>query len=161
MHDGNTARDFDLSNSSASTTNAIDDAAMVGAVAKIVASYVAKNAVAQAEVPALIATVHRSLASLAAPPAKEAKRKPEPLRPPVPIKRSITPEHLICLEDGRKFKALKRHLRTTYSMTPDQYREKWGLPPDYPMVAPNYAKQRSELAKNMGLGNRPRTRSSP
>ena len=76
----------------------------------------------------------------------------EPTKPAVPVKRSVTPEYIVCLEDGKKFKSLKRHLRTQYNMTPEQYREKWGLPPDYPMVAPNYAQARSALAKQMGLG---------
>ena len=80
----------------------------------------------------------------------------EPLKPAVPIKKSITPDHIVCLEDGKKFKSLKRHLRTQYNMTPEQYREKWGLPPDYPMVAPNYAAARSQLAKQMGLGQQRR-----
>jgi predicted transcriptional regulator len=82
----------------------------------------------------------------------------EPLKPAVPIKRSVTPEHIVCLEDGLKFKSLKRHLRTRYNLTPDQYREKWGLPPDYSMVAPNYAAARSQLAKQMGLGQQRRRR---
>ena len=82
----------------------------------------------------------------------------EPLKPAVPVKRSITAEHIVCLEDGKKFKSLKRHLRTQYDMTPEQYREKWGLPPDYPMVAPNYAAARSQLAKEMGLGQQRRRR---
>ena len=76
----------------------------------------------------------------------------EPPKPAISVKKSITPDHIVCLEDGKKFKSLKRHLRTQYNMTPEQYREKWGLPPDYPMVAPNYAAQRSELAKKIGLG---------
>jgi predicted transcriptional regulator len=83
----------------------------------------------------------------------------EPPKPAVAVKRSISPEHLICLEDGKKFKSLKRHLRTQYNMTPEQYREKWSLPPDYPMVAPNYAAARSQLAKQMGLGQQRRRRS--
>jgi len=82
----------------------------------------------------------------------------EPLKPAVSVKKSITPEYIVCLEDGKKFKSLKRHLRTQYNMTPEQYREKWGLGPDYPMVAPNYAAARSQLAKQMGLGQQRRRR---
>ncbi len=82
----------------------------------------------------------------------------ETLKPAVPVKRSITPEYIVCLEDGKKFKSLKRHLRTQFDMTPERYREKWGLPPDYPMVAPNYAAARSQLAKQMGLGQQRRRR---
>ena len=117
--------------------------------AEIVASYVESNTIAAADVPALILSVHRALigistgADVVAPPAKE---------PAVPLRRSITPDHLVCLEDGRKFKSLKRHLRTRYNLSPEEYRAKWGLPKDYPMVAPNYAKARSDLAKQMGLG---------
>jgi predicted transcriptional regulator len=116
--------------------------------ADIVAAYVSNNSVAAADLPALIESVHRALGQLGtpvAPPVEEQK-------PAVPVKKSVTPEYIICLEDGKKFKSLKRHLRTSYGMTPDAYREKWGLPKDYPMVAPAYAAARSELAKNMGLG---------
>ena len=84
----------------------------------------------------------------------------EPLKPAIAVKRSITPDHIVCLEDGKKFKSLKRHLRTQYNMTPEQYRDKWSLPPDYPMVAPNYAAARSQLAKQMGLGQQRRRRSA-
>ncbi|MGE4371949.1 MAG: MucR family transcriptional regulator [Xanthobacter sp.] len=116
--------------------------------ADIVAAYVSNNSVAANDLPALIESVHRALGQLgtpAAPPTEE-------LKPAVPIKKSVTPDYIICLEDGKKFKSLKRHLRTSYGMTPEDYREKWGLPKDYPMVAPAYAAARSELAKNMGLG---------
>jgi predicted transcriptional regulator len=116
--------------------------------ADIVSAYVTKNSVPVTELPALIGNVHRALAEVAA-------GKPEPVQPPTPvvsIRKSITPDYILCLEDGKKFKSLKRHLRTAYDMTPDQYRQKWGLPPDYPMVAPNYAAARSQLAKSMGLG---------
>ncbi len=120
--------------------------------ADIVAAYVSKNAVTQAELPRLIGDVHRALTgalgqSVPVEQQKEAK-------PPVSIKKSITAEFLICLEDNKKFKSLKRHLRSHYDMSPEQYREKWGLPADYPMVAPNYAQARSSLAKRMGLGRR-------
>ena len=120
----------------------------------IVAAYVAKNAVPISDLPNLIANVHSALTGLGEP----AKPEAQPLTPAVSIKKSLTPDFIICLEDGKKFKSLKRHLRTQYSMTPEQYREKWGLASDYPMVAPNYAKARSELAKEMGLGQQRRKR---
>lgn len=116
----------------------------------IVTAYVGANQVQPAEIPALIGTVFGALRDLSAGGAvtiHEAAREPA-----VPIKRSVTPEFIVCLEDGKKFKSLKRHLRTRYGMTPEEYRAKWGLPHDYPMVAPNYAKARSDLAKRMGLG---------
>lgn len=116
--------------------------------ADIVAAYVSNNSVAAADLPALIESVHRALGQLGAPVAPTVEEQ----KPAVPVKKSVTPEYIICLEDGKKFKSLKRHLRTSYGMTPDAYREKWGLPKDYPMVAPAYAAARSELAKNMGLG---------
>jgi predicted transcriptional regulator len=116
---------------------------------EVVSAYVSNNSVPAGELPSLIGTVHASLARLAAKPEEQART---PAAPPVPIKKSITDEYLICLEDGKRFKSLKRHLQTVYGMTPDQYREKWGLSRDYPMVAPAYAKARSALAKEMGLG---------
>ena len=117
--------------------------------ADIVAAYVGNNAVGAADLPTLIMSVHGALkgVSMAPEPVDVAPRDPA-----VPVKRSVTPEFLVCLEDGRKFKSLKRHLRTKYNMSPEDYRAKWGLPKDYPMVAPNYAKARSDLAKQMGLG---------
>ena len=117
--------------------------------ADIVSAYVGNNSVTAADLPGLIQSVHRALSGItgAAEPVEVA-----PKEPAVPIRRSITPDFLICLEDGRKFKSLKRHLRTKYNMSPEEYRAKWGLPKDYPMVAPNYAKARSDLAKQMGLG---------
>lgn len=117
---------------------------------EIVAAYVAANEVAVEDLPALIKRVHAALRdiSTASPVMAEASKEPA-----VPIKKSISPDYIICLEDGKKFKSLKRHLRTRYSMTPDEYRSKWSLPHDYPMVAPNYAKERSTLAKRMGLGH--------
>ena len=117
--------------------------------ADIVSAYVGANAVAAAELPSLIQSVHRALAGMSGE-AQVAEAAPQ--EPAVSLKRSITPEFLICLEDGRKFKSLKRHLRTKYNMSPEDYRAKWGLAKDYPMVAPNYAKARSDLAKQMGLG---------
>jgi predicted transcriptional regulator len=117
--------------------------------ADIVSAYVGNNSVSATELPSLIQSVHRALSGVSA--GAEAVEA-APKEPAVPIKRSITPDHLVCLEDGRKFKSLKRHLRTKYNMSPEDYRAKWGLAKDYPMVAPNYAKQRSDLAKQMGLG---------
>ena len=114
----------------------------------IVAAYVSNNSVQSTELPDLIRSVHSALGNIAAPVAEPEARKD----PAVPIKKSITPDAIICLEDGRKFKSLKRHLRTAYDLTPEQYRAKWGLPRDYPMVAPAYAAARSNLAKQMGLG---------
>jgi predicted transcriptional regulator len=122
--------------------------------AEIVAAYVTKNAVRVAELPALIASVHSALNKAGRGQTEQVQEK---LEPAVPIKKSITPDFLISLEDGKRYKSLKRHLRTSYNMTPNQYRAKWGLAPDYPMVAPNYAKARSELAKTMGLGQKRRT----
>jgi predicted transcriptional regulator len=124
--------------------------------AKIVSAYVSNNTVSSGEIPALIGQVYAALTRVSngGPVAAPA----EPLKPAVPIKRSITAEHIVCLEDGKKYKSLKRHLRTQYDMTPDQYRAKWSLPPDYPMVAPNYAAARSQLAKQMGLGQQRRRR---
>ena len=124
-------------------------AEIIEMTADIVSAYVGNNTVGPADLPSLIQAVHRALTSVstAAEPVEAA-----PKEPAVPLKRSITPEFLICLEDGRKFKSLKRHLRTKYNMSPEDYRAKWGLPKDYPMVAPNYAKARSDLAKQMGLG---------
>ncbi len=127
----------------------------IGLTATIVSAYVSNNAVAASDIPALINQVHAALLRVT---SGQSEVSSEPLKPAVPIKRSITPEFLICLDDGKKFKSLKRHLRTQYSMTPEQYREKWGLPPDYPMVAPNYAAARSQLAKQMGLGQQRRRR---
>ena len=115
--------------------------------AEIVSAYVAKNAIRSADLPDLIASVHRALQGLSAPPQAE----PEKRQPPIAIRKTITPDFLISLEDGRRYKTLRRHL-TSSGLTPEQYREKWGLPPTYPMVAPNYAKQRSELARTSGLG---------
>ena len=117
--------------------------------ADIVSAYVGNNTVAAETLPSLIASIHAALSGVTAGPAEP---EPEPKEPAVPIRKSINPDFLICLEDGRKFKSLKRHLRTKYDMSPEEYRTKWGLPKDYPMVAPNYAKARSELAKSMGLG---------
>jgi predicted transcriptional regulator len=121
----------------------------IALTANIVSAYVSNNSVPAAEIPALIDQVHTALSRVS---SHQSVALAEPLKPAVPVKKSITPEHIVCLEDGKKFKSLKRHLRTQYNMTPEQYREKWNLPPDYPMVAPNYAAARSKLAKQMGLG---------
>jgi predicted transcriptional regulator len=123
--------------------------------ANIVSAYLSNNPVPTAEIPALISQVHSALKRVV---GGQAAVAAEPLKPAVPVKRSVTPEYIVCLEDGLKFKSLKRHLRTRYNMTPDQYREKWSLPPDYSMVAPNYAAARSQLAKQMGLGQQRRRR---
>ncbi|MCC3245794.1 MucR family transcriptional regulator [Methylocystis sp. WRRC1] len=123
--------------------------------ADIVSAYVSNNSVPAADLPALISEVYNALlrvgSSVAAAPA-------EPPKPAIAVKKSVTTDYIICLEDGKKFKSLKRHLRTQYGLSPEEYREKWGLPPDYPMVAPNYAKARSNLAKQMGLGQQRRRR---
>ncbi len=123
---------------------------LVQLTADIVSAYVSNNKVGSEELGKLIEEVHSALKR--APAGKTPE--PEPLVPAVPIRKSVTPDYIISLEDGRKFKSLKRHLQGTYGMTPDQYRAKWGLPRDYPMVAPNYAKARSDLAKRMGLGRK-------
>ena len=123
--------------------------------AEIVSAYVSNNTVPAAEIPGLINQVHAALARVS---AKSGDAPAEPAKPAVSLKKSITPEYIVCLEDGKKFKSLKRHLRTQYNMTPEQYREKWGLSVDYPMVAPNYAAARSQLAKQMGLGQQRRRR---
>jgi predicted transcriptional regulator len=125
-----------------------DQSELIEVTAGLVAAYVSGNAIAAADVPALIRSVHKALAGVGgvSEVASEAKE------PAVSVRRSITPDYLICLEDGRKFKSLKRHLRTKYDLSPEQYRARWDLPKDYPMVAPNYAQARSDLAKQMGLG---------
>lgn len=117
--------------------------------ADIVSAYVSNNTVNADALPGLISSIHSMLLQVA---GGGVEPEPEPQEPAVPIRKSISPDYLICLEDGRKFKSLKRHLRTKYDMSPEEYRAKWGLPKDYPMVAPNYAKARSDLAKQMGLG---------
>lgn len=123
--------------------------------ATIVSAYVSNNPTPAADIPGLIGQVHAALVRVA---AGRTEAPAEPAKPAVSIKRSVTPEYLVCLEDGKRFKSLKRHLRTQYNMTPEQYRDKWGLPPEYPMVAPNYAVARSQLAKKMGLGQQQRRR---
>jgi len=117
--------------------------------ANIVSAYLSNNPTPASEIPNLISQIHAALLRVSSgrtePPA-------EPPKPAVSLKKSVNPDYLVCLEDGKRFKSLKRHLHTQYNMTPEQYRDKWGLPPDYPMVAPNYAVARSQLAKKMGLG---------
>ena len=120
--------------------------------ADIVSAYVSNNPVPPAELPQLIGRVHGVLLQVASGRAPEAKAAAQPLQPAVPIKKSVTNDYIVCLEDGRTFKSLKRHLRAKYDLSPEQYRAKWGLPPEYPMVAPSYAKARSDLAKAIGLG---------
>ena len=126
---------------------------LLSLTSQIVAAHVANNSVPLQELPKLIHDVHRALAGVNDNTSLGARPNPA-----VPIKKSVTPDYVVCLEDGKKLKMLKRHLKTAYNMTPEQYRERWGLPLDYPMVAPNYAKHRSSLAKKIGLGTRGRRR---
>jgi predicted transcriptional regulator len=126
--------------------------AMIDLAAEVVAAYVGNNTVQQSDLPKLIADVHRALQAAAS--GETVKEEVAETKPAVNVRKSITPDYLVCLEDGKKFKSLKRHLRTHFNLSPEQYREKWGLAPDYPMVAPNYATSRSKLAKNMGLGHK-------
>ena len=121
--------------------------------ADVVAAYVSNNTLPTAQLAEVINAVYNSLKSLEGQPAES---QAEPLKPAVPVRKSVTPDYLVCLEDGKKLKMLKRHLKTAYNMTPEAYRERWALPSDYPMVAPNYARQRSRLAKEIGLGTRAR-----
>ena len=122
---------------------------LLGFAAQIVSAHVSKNAVSAQELPPLIERVYEALRN-----AGSETTEPERPDPAAPIKKSVFPDYLICLEDGKKLKMLKRHLKTAYNMTPDDYRRRWQLPPDYPMVAPSYAKHRSALAKQIGLGSR-------
>ena len=125
------------------------EAELLRMTADVVAAYVSNNTLPTAQLAEIINTVYVSLKGLE---GQVVQPPSEPIKPAVPIRKSVTPEFLICLEDGKKLKMLKRHLRSTYNMTPDEYRAKWGLAPDYPMVAPNYAARRSEFAKRIGLG---------
>jgi len=127
----------------------------VDLTASIVSAYVSNNPTTAAEIPGLISQIHAALVRVS---NSGAEPPPEPVKPAVSVKKSMTSDYLVCLEDGKRFKSLKRHLRTQYNMSPEQYREKWGLPADYPMVAPNYAVARSQLAKKMGLGQQRRRR---
>lgn len=125
--------------------------------ADIVSAYVSNNSVSTTDLPHIINEVHAALSRIGTGSYEAPAEAPKPA---IAVKKSITPDHIVCLEDGKKFKSLKRHLRTQYNMTPEEYREKWGLPVDYPMVAPNYAQARSQLAKKMGLGQQRRKRSA-
>jgi len=127
---------------------------LLGLTSEIVAAHVSNNEVSVSELPSLIEQVYKTLSATARG-GETTQDKPVPA---VSVKKSVTPDYIICLEDGKKLKMLKRHLKTAYNMTPEEYRERWGLGPDYPMVAPNYARQRSKLAKQIGLGTRPRRR---
>ena len=127
----------------------VPDNELLRMTADIVSAYVSKNVLPAQQIPEVINTVYSSLTGLNTQPREIPS---EPLKPAVPIRKSVTPEYIVCLEDGKKLKMLKRHLRSTYNMSPDEYRARWGLPPDYPMVAPNYAAQRSEFANRIGLG---------
>jgi len=126
---------------------------LLALTAEIVAAHVGNNSVPLSELPHLINEVFRTLSSVGTTPSV-----PERPQPAVPVKKSVTPDYIICLEDGKKLKMLKRHLKTAYNMTPEEYRERWNLPTDYPMVAPSYAQHRSSLAKKIGLGTKPRKR---
>ncbi|MEM9224501.1 MAG: MucR family transcriptional regulator [Pseudomonadota bacterium] len=130
-------------------TDSAPDSNLIDLAAEIVSAYVSNNSVSSHDLPNLISEVYAALQKTN---GAEPEPEPEPLKPAVSIKKSITPDYLICLEDGKKFKSLKRHLRTHYNLSPEEYRDRWNLPSDYPMVAPNYAAARSELAKRMGLG---------
>jgi predicted transcriptional regulator len=129
--------------------------ALLNHTAAIVAAYVGRNAIAASDIPSMIRSVHGGLvgASGGASPMQLLT-----LKPAVPVKKSVTPDHIVCLEDGKRVTMLKRYLRSRYGLSPELYREKWGLPHDYPMVAPNYAERRSQLAKKFGLGRKPRAK---
>ncbi len=129
--------------------------ALIDMTAEIVSAYVGNNEITAAELPSLIQQVYVSLADVS---QGVAVSDNEPLKPAIAVKRSVSSDYIVCLEDGKKFKSLKRHLRAHYDMSPDEYRTKWGLPKDYPMVAPNYAQARSTLAKQMGLGQKSKRR---
>lgn len=133
-------------------TEKLETAEVLELTTEIVASYVSNNAVTSAELSGVIQDVYKTLSNLGT-----QASQPEKPKPAVAIKKSVTPDYIVCLEDGKQLKMLKRHLKTAYNMSPEEYRERWGLPADYPMVAPNYAKHRSTLAKKIGLGTKPRT----
>lgn len=136
--------------------NTTSESDLVAVAAELVSSYVAANQIPASELPALIRKVHETLSELSGSmPAAEAVTEPPPRpKPAVPVSKSVTPDAIICLEDGKAFKTLKRHLKTSYNMTPEEYRARWNLPDDYPMVAPNYSKQRAETARRIGLGRK-------
>ncbi|HEX9645905.1 MAG TPA: MucR family transcriptional regulator [Alphaproteobacteria bacterium] len=135
----------------AEAENNASEQSLLAMTASVVSAYLSHNALPAAQIPELIHTVFKSLTDTRGPAAALPR---EPQKPMVSVKRSVTPDYIICLEDGKKLKMLKRHLRTNYNMSPEEYRAKWGLQADYPMVAPNYAKQRSEFAKKIGLGRK-------
>ena len=135
-------------------TEQVNPQELLPLVTDIVSAHVTNNSVPAGDLPQLIRDVYQALSTVSTP----LPATPERPNPAVPPKKSVTPDYIVCLEDGKKLKMLKRHLRTAYDMSPEQYRERWNLPADYPMVAPNYAKQRSKLAKAIGLGTRPRQR---
>ena len=137
-------------------TDTAQQADVLGLTAQIVSAHVSNNSVTPDALPALIQDVYRTLAGVGKEPSQ-----PDKPQPAVPVKKSVFPDHIVCLEDGKKMKMLKRHLNTTYGLSPDEYRAKWGLPSDYPMVAPNYAATRSALAKSIGLGQRPAPAAEP
>jgi predicted transcriptional regulator len=134
-------------------SEAITDKELLELTTDIVAAHLGNNTVAVNDIPQLIVDVHRALNNVGGAPVPQERPQPA-----VPVKKSVTPDFIICLEDGKKLKMLKRHLKTAYNMTPEEYRERWGLAADYPMVAPNYAKHRSALAKKIGLGTKARRR---
>ena len=129
----------------------VDKSNLVELTAEIISAYVSNNEVDREALPGIIADVHEALSKAS---QRVGNSEREELKPAIALKKSVTPDYIVCLEDGKKFKSLKRHLRTHYNLSPEEYREKWGLPADYPMVAPNYAAARSQLAKQMGLGTR-------
>ncbi|MBR7158300.1 MAG: MucR family transcriptional regulator [Alphaproteobacteria bacterium] len=129
--------------------NTLNTGDLLDLTSEIVSAYVGNNTIEEQKLPELIENVYMTLANIASTDGAETQAEPA-----VPIKKSVTPNYIICLEDGKKLKMLKRHLKTNYDMTPEEYRERWGLPSDYPMVAPNYAAQRSDLAKQIGLGKK-------
>lgn len=138
------------------TDNTMMNADLLEQVTEIVSAYVSHNSISMADLPALIASTHSSLRSLSETASVEAV---EELKPAVPVKKSVTPDFIICLDDGKKFKSMKRHI-AGLGMTPDEYRAKWGLPSDYPMVAPNYSMARSSMAKSIGFGRKPAAKAS-
>lgn len=134
-----------------STQEKTSQTELLNLTTEIVSAHLSNNTVESSEIPEIIEKVYKTLSSIQSDAPLSLIDRPQPA---VPIKRSITPDYIICLEDGKKLKMLKRHLKTAYNMSPEQYRERWNLPADYPMVAPNYAKKRSKLAKDIGLGKR-------
>lgn len=136
-------------------SEAITDKELLELTTDIVAAHLGNNTVAVNDIPQLIVDVHRALNNVGSAPVPQERPQPA-----VPVKKSVTPDYIVCLEDGKKLKMLKRHLKTAYNMTPEEYRERWNLPADYPMVAPNYAKHRSSLAKKIGLGTKARRKNT-